>query len=153
MATQSKTKPGLFPLKMGEWLDPRSFFNRDFPFFGNHAFNWNLQTAMPSVNISEKENAFFIELAAPGLEKSDFKIEVEDQVLTISAEKKEEHLENKKNYKRQEFSYNSFSRSFSLPENTNTDDVQATYEKGILLLTIPKVVVNAVGNKKEVKVG
>lgn len=92
----------------------------------------------PRVNISENEKSFQIDLAAPGMEKDDFKIEVKDDVLTISTEKKEEKTEEGKNYKRREFSYSAFSRSFILPELTDSENIAATYRNGVLEVSIPK---------------
>ena len=93
----------------------------------------------PSVNVLETKDGFKIELAAPGLSKEDFKINVEKNVLTISSSKehKEESTEGK--YKRREFSYASFKRSFNLPEVVDKDAIAAAYENGVLNVTLPKV--------------
>jgi HSP20 family protein len=101
---------------------------------------WNNET-IPAVNISENEKGFDIELAAPGLKKNDFKVKLENGMLTISAEKKEEKEEKTNKYTRQEFRYNSFTRSFTLPENAKEDDVQAHYEDGVLKLHVAKKVI------------
>jgi HSP20 family protein len=93
---------------------------------------------MPAVNVSENEKEYEIEMAVPGMAKDDFKVKVEDGVITISSEKKMEKEAKKKNYTRKEFSYRSFSRSFTLPENAKEDDVKAHYEDGILKLAIAK---------------
>jgi len=93
---------------------------------------------VPSVNIIENENDFVLELAAPGKTKEDFKINLENQLLTISSEVKEEKEETKKNYTRREFVFNSFSRSFTLPKNIIHDKVAADYKDGILRITLPK---------------
>jgi len=93
---------------------------------------------LPGVNIKEENDKFIIALAAPGLSKEDFKISIENDVLTISAEKKEEVSEVKPHYKRKEFSYSNFKRSFNLPETVNTEDINASYENGVLALNIPK---------------
>ncbi|PKP04410.1 MAG: hypothetical protein CVU11_05125 [Bacteroidetes bacterium HGW-Bacteroidetes-6] len=100
--------------------------------------NYNQRVAVPKVNIAENENAWTIELASPGLEKDDFKIEVKDDVLTISNEKKEEKKEDGKNYMRREFSYCSFSRSFMLPELADSEKIDAAYHNGVLEVSIPK---------------
>ncbi|MBI2270945.1 MAG: Hsp20/alpha crystallin family protein [Bacteroidetes bacterium] len=107
---------------------------------------------VPGVNIVENEKDYKVELAAPGLERKDFKVELDNNVLTISAEKEEEKKEEKKNYKRREFSYNSFSRSFTLPENSLTDKIDAKYENGVLRLTLPKKEVTVSKPAKEIKV-
>ncbi|MEO8147016.1 MAG: Hsp20/alpha crystallin family protein [Bacteroidia bacterium] len=93
---------------------------------------------IPGVNITEENDKFTVALAAPGLSKEDFKISIEKEVLTISAEKKEETSEVKPHYSRKEFSYTNFKRSFNLPETVNTEDVKASYENGVLALNIPK---------------
>ncbi|HNS12182.1 MAG TPA: Hsp20/alpha crystallin family protein [Bacteroidia bacterium] len=106
---------------------------------------------IPAVNVSETEKEYEIEMAVPGMTKNDFKVKVEDGVLSISSEKKEEKEDKKKNYTRREFSYRSFDRSFTLPENATSDDVKAKYEDGILKLSIGKKK-NAVSNAKQISV-
>ncbi len=110
------------------------FFNRGIgELIGyDHAFS------VPSVNVVEKPDSFMLEVAAPGLEKGDFKVSVENGCLNISAhkEKKEEVKEGR--YTRREFNYTSFQRSFNLPEGVKPEEVQAAYENGILKVTLPK---------------
>lgn len=106
----------------------------------------------PSVNVSETDKDFKIEVAAPGLEKKDFKVEVDSGILTISAEKEEETKEEKKNYSRREFSYNKFSRSFQVPDNSMPEKIDAKYENGILNIVLPKKEVTLSKAKKEIKV-
>jgi HSP20 family protein len=105
----------------------------------------------PAVNIVENEKNYEIEVAAPGMKKEDFKVEVENGVLTISAEKKEEKKESKKNYTRQEYYYNSFTRSFTLPENAKEDDLVARYEDGMLKLAVAKKAIT-VSKAREIEV-
>ena len=93
---------------------------------------------LPSVNIQDNEKDFVIEVAAPGVKKDEFNIKVEKNVLSISREIKEEKEENNDNYTRKEFSYHSFSRSFTLPKIVNVDDIKADYNEGILMITLPK---------------
>ncbi|MEW6470187.1 MAG: Hsp20/alpha crystallin family protein [Bacteroidota bacterium] len=107
---------------------------------------------VPSVNIRENGKEFHVELAVPGFSKTDFKISVEDNVLTISAEKKEEEKEENERFTRKEFSYNSFSRSFTLPQTVNADKVDARYADGILKLCIPKKEEAKALTKKEINV-
>jgi Molecular chaperone (small heat shock protein) len=102
-------------------------------------FQTGFISVKPSVNILEGENAYTLELMAPGLQKHDFKIAVDKNLLTISYEKKESQEENKENYVRREFSFQSFKRTFTLNENLNTDGIEAKYENGILYVTLPKV--------------
>ncbi len=92
----------------------------------------------PAVNILEDEKKFLLEFAVPGMKKDDFKINLENQLLTISSEIKEENEETDKNYSRREFACNSFSRSFTLPKNIVADKINADYKDGILNISIPK---------------
>jgi HSP20 family protein len=108
---------------------------------------------MPPVNISETKEEFRVDLSAPGLTRNDFKIEVEDGTLTIRSEKKEESKDDTENYKRREFSYNSFSRSFQMPENIKEDKISAKYDNGMLHVSIPKKEISISKQKKEIQVG
>jgi HSP20 family protein len=103
---------------------------------GMQSFNTNV----PAVNIKETDTNFGIELAAPGKTKEDFNIEIDHNVLTISSEEKteKEEKDNDGKYTRREFSYSSFRRSFTLPETVNSDAINATYENGILTISLPK---------------
>jgi len=95
--------------------------------------------AVPAVNISESDTGFTIDVAAPGLKKSDFSIGLDGNILTVSAESektKEEKGEN--NYTRQEYNYSSFSRSLVLPDNVDEDKITASYDGGVLKLSVPK---------------
>jgi HSP20 family protein len=93
---------------------------------------------IPSVNISDSAEAYHIELAAPGLKKEDFKVNIERDKLTISTEKKMESNENEKSYTRREFSYSSFTRAFTLPDSADVDRIEASYQEGVLRLSLPK---------------
>jgi HSP20 family protein len=95
-------------------------------------------SSMPAVNIREDEKNYALELAVPGIEKKDLKIDINEDVLSISSETKNESEENKDGYKRKEFSYSSFCRSFYIPENVNRDKIEANYKDGILTVGIPK---------------
>lgn len=94
--------------------------------------------SMPSVNVKETDKSFELEMAAPGYAKKDFNLSIDNNLLTVSAEKKQEEEKTTEHYTRREFGYESFSRSFSLPANTNEDDVQARYEDGILKISVSK---------------
>ena len=112
------------------------FLNRDWGLS-----NFSDSGTLPAVNIKETKNDFEVEMAAPGMKKEDFKIEVDGNMLTISSERSEEHEENNGNEKfsRREFSYQSFQRSFSLPKDMVDDEnIQARYDNGVLKLRIPK---------------
>lgn len=110
-------------------------------FFGkDYMRNINTGTTIPAVNVKEEKKQFNIEVAAPGLKKEDFKIDLEHNILTISSEKKEEINEKDEDgiYTRREYSFQSFSRSFTLPDNVDNEKVKATYKDGVLHITIPK---------------
>jgi len=97
-------------------------------------------TTLPAVNIKEDENSFILEVAVPGLVKEDININVEDNILTISSEKKVENEEIKDKYTRKEYSYRSFKRSFNLPKETvDSDAISANHINGELIITVPKV--------------
>jgi len=127
-----------------DFFDVENFFNK--PFFSDMA---NMH--FPAVNISETDNAYDVELAVPGFNKEDFKVNVEDDVLTISAEEKKEETKEEKNYSRREYHYASFTRSFRLPDNAKDDDIKALYTDGMLKLTIPKTT-EQVKATKEIKI-
>ena len=119
-----------------------SFFDR---FFENDWFDWgnrdfsDTNSTLPAVNIKESAENFEVEVAAPGLEKKDFKIELDHDVLTISSEKKDEkESEEGQEFTKREFSYQSFSRSFTLPNTADSEKIEATYENGILRVVIAK---------------
>ena len=111
------------------------------------------ETMSPSANIYEDETNFEIEIAAPGMEREDFKVQMDNGILTVSAEKEEDEEEDTKNYWRREFHYNAFSRSFSLPDNTMPDKINARYENGMLCISLPKKEVTILKNTaKEIEV-
>jgi HSP20 family protein len=115
------------------------FFNDVFDSILSDSFlSDKLVTRVPAVNIAENDNAFNIELAVPGLKKEDFKINLDKNVLTIAAEKKNENNAETKKYSKREYSYNSFVRSFTLPETADYAKIEADYTDGILNLTIAK---------------
>jgi HSP20 family protein len=111
------------------------FFGRDFL---PNLFEFQTGINMPSVNIVEGKNDFRIEVAAPGLQKDDFKINLDNNVLTISSEKEEKQEEKDERYMRREFSYTSFRRSFSLPQTVEADKISANHNNGVLSISIPK---------------
>jgi HSP20 family protein len=126
--------------KRKETLAP-SLFNDFFKpwdeWFDNGVWLKSINT--PSVNVKESNNHFTVTLAAPGLKKNDFKIEVDGNILTVSSETEKEVEEKDENYTRKEFSYSSFSRSLSLPDDVNKDKVEATYQDGILKIELPRL--------------
>lgn len=111
-----------------------NFFDDDFfPGFSNRT------SSMPAVNIRENDKSFTIEVAVPGIEKKDIKIDVNEDVLTIMSENKNETENENSGYKRKEFSYTSFCRSFYIPESVNKEKIGASYKDGILSLDLPKL--------------
>ncbi|HLX65765.1 MAG TPA: Hsp20/alpha crystallin family protein [Puia sp.] len=97
----------------------------------------NMMT-VPAVNIVEKQDHYEISLAAPGMKKDDFNIDVEGNLLTISAEKEEKREDKDDRHTRQEFNYTSFSRAFTMPDGVVRDKIDASYENGLLRLMLPK---------------
>ena len=110
-------------------------FNRGITdFFGS-----DFSTNMPSVNVVETEKNYRVEVAAPGLEKEDFEVSVDNGFLNISAKKEhQDEVKEGDKYMRREFNFSSFTRSFQLPETVKADDVAASYENGVLKITLPK---------------
>ncbi|HEY4798605.1 MAG TPA: Hsp20/alpha crystallin family protein [Bacteroidia bacterium] len=142
---KTKKNGDSFPSLLSDFFDTDRFLS---PRWLEREF----EQTIPSVNIKENGKEFNIEFAAPGFSKTDFKVNVEDKVLTISAEKEEEKKEADERFTRKEFSYNSFSRSFTLPQTVNVEKVDAKYNDGILKLCIPKKEEAKTLPKKEIKV-
>jgi len=114
------------------------FFSRELFNWGNSNFS-NTKTTVPSVNIKETPESFEVEVAAPGMEKKDFNITLDGNLLTISSQKEHRSQNTEDNYTRREFSYQSFQRSFELPKDVvNEEGITASYENGVLHLTVPK---------------
>lgn len=123
-------------------------------------FNWPFTNGMergsvPAVNVRETNDTFELEVAAPGMSKKDFKVELDNNLLVISAEKENRHEEQneKGDYTRREFNYQSFSRTFSLPERlVQGDQISARYQDGILCITIPKTEEAKVKPAKQIEI-
>jgi len=133
MSTNALARPGrLFPSLFddffnpwNEWFDTSSALGR--------------AITVPAVNITENVNDYNISVAAPGLKKNDFHINVDGNMLTIIAEKEETKEEKEEeNYTRKEYNYSSFSRSFTLPQEVNREKIEASYDDGVLNLVLPK---------------
>jgi HSP20 family protein len=142
--TLTKTSNGNMPSignLLSDLFDTDSFFNDT-----NFRRSW-----MPSVNVIEDDKCYELDFAVPGLKKDDFKIEVDRGVLSISAESKSEKEETDKKYTRKEYNYSSFSRSFTLPDNVNEDQLQAKYEDGVLKVVLTKKEEEK-SNKKTIKI-
>jgi len=104
----------------------------------NQSLTTKTDSNIPSVNIIENDNNFVLEVAAPGVKKDQFNINLENQILTISREVEEMKDENNENYTRREFVYSNFNRSFTLPKSIKFDNIAADYSDGILRVTLPK---------------
>ncbi|HAE69637.1 MULTISPECIES: Hsp20/alpha crystallin family protein [Sphingobacterium] len=114
-------------------------FNDIFESFFNDSFlSDRMVTRVPAANISETPDEYHIELAAPGLKKDDFKINIDHQVLNISVEQRSENTENSKKYNKREYSYSSFVRSFTLPDSADDSRIEASYTDGVLKINVPK---------------
>ncbi len=133
MATQALMKPTeTFPSVFDDFFKPWN------EWFDTGGSMWNRMMKVPAVNIMENKNNFEVALAAPGLKKDDFKIDVDGNLLTISSEKEENKEEKDKKFTRKEYSYSCFSRTFTLPEDVLRDKIEARYENGVLTLVMPK---------------
>ncbi|MFB9843729.1 Hsp20/alpha crystallin family protein [Mucilaginibacter ginsenosidivorans] len=114
-------------------------FNDIFESFFNDSFiSDRMVTRVPAANISETPDHFHVELAAPGLKKEDFKLNLDKNMLSISVEQRSENNDDQKNYSKREYSYNSFVRSFTLPETADDNSIEAEYADGILKINIAK---------------
>ena len=135
MATLVKRRRGNDPAVTRSFFpdlfDFERYLDMDFP-------KLRTTSQVPMVNIREEKDKFKLELAAPGMTKDDFDIEVDNQFLTISYEKETENKEEEDNYSRREYNYNSFSRCFNLPEFVDEKKINAHYENGVLMVELPK---------------
>ena len=144
LVKKERTWPTLFD---SGWME--KFFNApiDEFFFGGRTVN------VPAVNVSETDKDFILMVAAPGMDKKDFKIEALDDMLTISAEKEVEHKEEKNGrFNRREYNFSSWSRTFTLPENCNASKIDATYLNGELKIVLPKMEVKETRKIKSITV-
>jgi HSP20 family protein len=116
------------------WID--DLFNSDLPSVFSSTFNNGL--TLPKVNIKETADAYFVEMAAPGLKKSDFHIDLKNESLSISTEIEEENETREEQYTRREYGYSSFKRIFSLPESVDDNKIKAKYIDGVLSIHLPK---------------
>jgi HSP20 family protein len=152
MNTLMRRNGDLFPSVFSDFFSTRpllgaNFFDVDFDLLPAR-----LGVNVPLANVTESDKDYLISLAVPGMKREDFKVEMEKDQLSISAEKKEEKKESDKEYTRQEYSYESFCRKFTLPENAKADKINAKYENGVLNVTVPKKEVTPVKAKKEIAV-
>jgi HSP20 family protein len=121
-------RPGIFDDFLTPWNE----------WIGNGHLFPEARLTVPAVNIAEDDNNYQLTMAAPGMKKDDFKVDVEGNTLVVSSEKESNKEEQSKKFSKKEYSYSSFSRSFSIPEDANHEKIDAHYEDGILKLTIPK---------------
>lgn len=141
----------MFP-SFPSWFD--DFMTRDLSDWFSSNFS-TTGTTLPAVNIKENEKEFVVELAAPGMTKKDFNIELENDILTIHSEKKEEVEDKDKegNFYRKEFSYQSFQRCFRFPQDVvNAEMINANYKDGILRLVLPKVDEKKAKSRKQIAI-
>jgi len=140
-----RRRPNGVPVLMNVFED---FFNRNFP----ASFTADAGRFTPSVNVSETDAAFKLEFAVPGFEKKDFNVEIEKDYIKVSGKKETSNEVREKSYTRREFSFGSFERMFSIPENVDSENIQAQYENGILNLVLPKKEVKAEAGKKSIDI-
>ncbi len=115
-----------------------NFFKPWDEWFDTSRSPWNSLLSVPAVNICETKDEYKVSLAAPGMQKNDFKIDIKGNMLTISSEKEENKDESDKKFTRKEYSFSSFSRSFNIPEDVNQEKIEAKYDAGVLELMLPK---------------
>lgn len=126
----AKPKGRLLPSVFEDFFRPMDeFFDRGF---------WGRTFTVPAVNIIENTDEFKLSLAVPGMKKSDFKIDIDGNLLTVSAELEEKKEEKKEEFTREEYNYSSFERTFTLPDEVNKEKIEALYVDGVLNLTLPK---------------
>ncbi len=116
------------------WID--GMFKNDFPSI--LVTNFNTGMTLPKVNVRETADAYFVDMVVPGMKKSDFTLDLDNQVLSISSENNEESLSSQENYTRREFGYASFKRTFTLPDSIEESNIKASYKDGILSVHLPK---------------
>ncbi len=141
-----------FNKKRRPWF-PTEFTNffGDDDFFDERFWNRFVQSE-PMINVRETEGEYQVELAAPGLEKDDFEISIDDGYLIVKAEKSIEKEEKEENFTRREFSYNSFRRSLLLPEDVKEEEIKATYENGVLKFNLSKKELKEVKHPKKIEI-
>lgn len=133
MSTRALTKNGgTLPTLIEDFFKPwNDLFETSSPFMGR-------TIKVPAVNINETKDEFTLSFAVPGMKKEDFTIDLDGNMLTVSSEKEESKEDKEKKYTRKEYSYSSFTRSFTLPEEVSKDKIHATYNDGVLELNLPK---------------
>ena len=149
MKSPAKFRNNFWPRVFSDFLE-----SENLPEWSKRFYDGEATFEIPSVNVKENEKDFQVEVAAPGFEKKDFKIDCNDGMLTLQAEREEKKEETEKGeMMRKEFSYSSIKRSFNLPANIDEEGISARYENGILHLQLPKVKSAEAPPAKTIKVG
>ncbi len=130
--SKSKT-PTNFPM-LTSWID--DWFNDELP--SVFSSNFNTGITLPKVNIRETKESYFVDMAVPGLKKSDFQIDLDNTILSVGADLKEYEENTEVKFTRREFGYSSFKRTFTLPETIEESKIKASYDNGILCVELPK---------------
>lgn len=146
MSLNKRNEANWLPIVMGDMLGT--------DWLGGTTKVSNIGISVPAVNIMETADNFIFELAAPGKNKKDFIIELDNDVLSISSEEKEEHktADESGRFTRMEFSYNNFKRAFGLPETVEREKISAIYKNGILEINLPKLETAKVKAKRIIKI-
>lgn len=130
MALKTLARPSSFTSMLSDFFEPWNEWFMD--------GTAGKALTLPRVNITEDKNSYCMSLAAPGLHKKDFKIDIDGNLLTVSAQKEENKEDKDETYTRKEYNYSSFSRSFTMPDEVEMDKINANYDGGVLKLTLPK---------------
>jgi HSP20 family protein len=139
MATGSPIKPAVFPSVVEDFFKPWNELLGTGNLFGR-------MSTLPAVNITEDKNFFKLSLATPGLKKEDLKIDLDENILTISSEKESSSEEKEEKMTRREYNYSSFTRSFTMPDNVIAESIEARYTDGVLNIMLPKKDKNMMSN-------
>lgn len=140
--------PGNRFFPANQWVD--RFFSEEDPFFKEFRGTW---ANLPAVNVKETDDAYLIEMAAPGLVKQDFKVTCDNGLLMIRAEHKADEEKKEDDYTRREFNYTRFERTFNLPDDVLPDKVDARYDNGILMIKMPRKALKVTKETRMIEVG
>ncbi len=133
-----------FP-QISNWLE--DIFSKDFDMVNK------IKGTIPLVNIKEAKDSFVIEMAAPGMKKEDFELDLDNNILVISAKNEQNEVSKQENYTRREFNYCNFKRAFTLPETADVEKISAKYDAGILVISIAKKDEGKVQQKRKIDIG